>query len=143
MREDLQIGVMTALSTLTAPGVIAPRGVDERFDEALTLIYRILFLLFAESRDLVDDAEWLANQLHELMPTEPEVAGLLALIQLHRAGAPGEVRRARRSGFASGPGPREVESRGHCRCDPPTATRGPGTPSWSVSAAGGDRRLPR
>jgi predicted RNA polymerase sigma factor len=39
----------------------------------------------AESRVLVDDAEWLAALLHQLMPTEPEVAGLLALIQLHRA----------------------------------------------------------
>ena len=37
------------------------------------------------SRDLTDDAEWLAGLLHRLMPTEPEVAGLLALIQLHRA----------------------------------------------------------
>src|SRR5919205_876270 len=36
---------------------------------------------------LLDDAEWLANQLHELMPTEPEVTGLLALIRLHRARA--------------------------------------------------------
>jgi uncharacterized glyoxalase superfamily protein PhnB len=32
----------------------------------------------APSRDLVDDAEWLASLLHQLMPTEPEVAGLLA-----------------------------------------------------------------
>jgi len=53
VREDLQIGVMTALSTLTAPGVLGPGRADERFAEALTVIYRILFLLFAESRDLV------------------------------------------------------------------------------------------
>jgi RNA polymerase sigma-70 factor (ECF subfamily) len=39
----------------------------------------------AQSRDLVDDAEWLATLLHQLMPTEPEVTGLLALIRLHRA----------------------------------------------------------
>jgi predicted RNA polymerase sigma factor len=42
-----------------------------------------------QSRDLVDDAEWLASLLHQLMPTEPEVAGLLALIRLHRARAAG------------------------------------------------------
>jgi RNA polymerase sigma-70 factor (ECF subfamily) len=41
----------------------------------------------AQRRDLVDDAEWLAALLHGLMPTEPEVAGLLALIRLHRARA--------------------------------------------------------
>ena len=41
----------------------------------------------AQSRDLVDDAEFLATLLHKLMPTEPEVVGLLALIRLHRARA--------------------------------------------------------
>ncbi len=41
----------------------------------------------SQSRDLVDDAEWLASLLDGLMPTEPEVAGLLALIRLHRARA--------------------------------------------------------
>ena len=40
-----------------------------------------------QSRDLVGDAEWLAGLLHQLMPTEPEVTGLLALIRLHRARA--------------------------------------------------------
>ena len=65
----------------------------QRLTEVLTVIY----LLFnegylstsdlAESRDLVDDAEWLADLLHQLMPSEPEVIGLLALIRLHRARA--------------------------------------------------------
>jgi RNA polymerase sigma-70 factor (ECF subfamily) len=71
-----------------------PRDDDlpERLDEVLTVIY----LLFnegylsstaerAHSRDLVDDAEWLTALLHGLLPNEPEVAGLLALIRLHRA----------------------------------------------------------
>ncbi|HZX07268.1 RNA polymerase sigma factor, partial [Kribbella sp.] len=64
----------------------------ERLTEVLTVIY----LLFNEgylsstaerthSRDLVDDAEWLTALLHGLLPNEPEVAGLLALIRLHRA----------------------------------------------------------
>jgi RNA polymerase sigma factor (sigma-70 family) len=62
-----------------------------RLPEVLAVIYLLLnegYLATAEqteSRDLVDDAEWLARQLYDLMPTEPEVAGLLALIQLHRA----------------------------------------------------------
>ena len=47
VREDLQAGVMTALASLTAPGVLAPHATSERFDEALTIIYRVLFLLFA------------------------------------------------------------------------------------------------
>jgi RNA polymerase sigma-70 factor (ECF subfamily) len=63
-----------------------------RLAEVLAAIY----LLFNEgylssgsehpqSRDLVDDAGFLAALLHNLMPTEPEVAGLLALIRLHQA----------------------------------------------------------
>jgi predicted RNA polymerase sigma factor len=64
-----------------------------RLSELLAVIYLLLnegYLSTAEqaqSRDLVDDAEWLASLLHQLMPTEPEVAGLLALIRLHRARA--------------------------------------------------------
>jgi RNA polymerase sigma factor (sigma-70 family) len=64
-----------------------------RLNEVLAVIYLLLnegYLSTAEqaqSRDLVDDAEWLASLLHQLMPTEPEVAGLLALIRLHRARA--------------------------------------------------------
>jgi RNA polymerase sigma factor (sigma-70 family) len=65
-----------------------------RLAEVLAVIYLLCnegYLSTAEqaqSRDLVDDAEWLASLLHQLMPTEPEVAGLLALIRLHRARAP-------------------------------------------------------
>jgi RNA polymerase sigma factor (sigma-70 family) len=68
-----------------------PEDLNARLTEVLAVIYLLLnegYLSTAEhaqSRDLVDDAEWLAGLLHELMPTEPEVTGLLALIRLHRA----------------------------------------------------------
>ena len=68
---------------------------DDELGQRLTDVLAVIYLLFnegylstaerAQARDLVDDAEWLASLLHELMPTEPEVAGLLALIRLHRA----------------------------------------------------------
>ncbi|WUJ69610.1 sigma-70 family RNA polymerase sigma factor [Kribbella soli] len=69
---------------------------DDELPERLTEVLTVIYLLFnegylsstaerAHSRDLVDDAEWLTALLHGLLPTEPEVAGLLALIRLHRA----------------------------------------------------------
>lgn len=70
---------------------------DDELAERLTGVLTVIYLLLnegylstseqAQSRDLVDDAEWLASLLDQLMPTEPEVAGLLALIRLHRARA--------------------------------------------------------
>jgi len=64
----------------------------------LAEVLAVIYLLFNEGylssgghqaryRDLTDDAEFLAALLHDLMPTEPEAAGLLALIRLHRARA--------------------------------------------------------
>ena len=70
---------------------------DDEFPARLSEVLRVIYLLLnegylstsdqAQSRNLVDDAEWLATLLHQLMPAEPEVAGLLALIRLHRARA--------------------------------------------------------
>jgi RNA polymerase sigma factor (sigma-70 family) len=68
-----------------------PDELNARLGEVLAVIYLLLNEGYlstvekAQSRDLVDDAQWLATLLHQLMPTEPEVAGLLALIKLHRA----------------------------------------------------------
>lgn len=55
VREDLQHGVVNALHAISsiANRRAAGRPTDLVFDESLTLVYRILFLLFAESRQLV------------------------------------------------------------------------------------------
>jgi RNA polymerase sigma factor (sigma-70 family) len=69
---------------------------SEELAERLAEVLAVIYLLFNEGylasngdapqhRDLVDEAEWLASVLDSLMPTEPEVTGLLALIRLHRA----------------------------------------------------------
>ena len=69
---------------------------DDELAARLTEVLTVIYLLFNEgylattapaSRDLAEDAEWLASLLYQLMPAEPEVAGLLALIRLHRARA--------------------------------------------------------
>ncbi|HEX5995431.1 MAG TPA: RNA polymerase sigma factor [Jiangellales bacterium] len=80
---------------------ITDAGIPYRIPDAdelggrLTEVLAVIYLLFNEgylstsdrvqSHDLVEQAEWLARLLHRLMPTEPEVAGLLALIRLHQA----------------------------------------------------------
>jgi RNA polymerase sigma factor (sigma-70 family) len=69
----------------------APDQLAERLGEVLAVVY----LLFNEGylatagaparRDLADDAEWLARLVARMLPDEPEAAGLLALLRLHRA----------------------------------------------------------
>ena len=53
VRGDLQVGVLQALSAIRP--VLSPtsRKASDAFSEALTIVYRVLFLLFAESRALV------------------------------------------------------------------------------------------
>jgi len=71
-----------------------PDEFGARLDEVLGVVY----LLFNEGyltssareparHDLVATAQWLAALLHRLMPREPEVLGLRALMMLHQARA--------------------------------------------------------
>ncbi|CCF62430.1 RNA polymerase sigma factor [Nocardia cyriacigeorgica] len=69
---------------------------DEELGERLSEVLAVIYLLFNEGylatdhtggRDLAADAEWLATLTDRLLPGEPEVMGLLALIRLHRARA--------------------------------------------------------
>lgn len=53
VHAGLQAGVDTALASLTRVLRRQARHAPAAFDEALTLVYRLLFLLFAESRALV------------------------------------------------------------------------------------------
>jgi RNA polymerase sigma factor (sigma-70 family) len=83
---------------IAAAGVPYRVPADDELGERLGDVLAVTYLLFNEGylcssgdrpqrRDLSDDAEWLAALLARLMPTEPEVLGLLALIRLHRARA--------------------------------------------------------
>ena len=89
--------ITRAKRKITEAGIPYRIPPDDELGARLTEVLAVIYLLFnegylstaerAQARDLVDDADWLASLLHELMPTEPEVAGLLALIRLHRARA--------------------------------------------------------
>ena len=78
--------------------VPAPDDLVARVNEVLTVIY----LIFNEGylateggepirRDLARDAEWLATLLMRLLPAEPEVMGLVALIRLQLARWPARL----------------------------------------------------
>jgi RNA polymerase sigma-70 factor (ECF subfamily) len=71
---------------------------DDELAQRLSGVLAVIYLLFNEGyltsagdrpqrRDLTGDAEWLAGLLARLLPAEPEVGGLVALIRLHRARA--------------------------------------------------------
>jgi RNA polymerase sigma-70 factor (ECF subfamily) len=89
--------ITRAKRKITDAGIPYRMPADDELSARLTEVLAVIYLLLnegylataerAQSRDLVDGAEWLASLLHQLMPTEPEVAGLLALIRLHRARA--------------------------------------------------------
>ena len=89
--------ITRAKRKITDAGIPYRIPADDELGARLTEVLAVIYLLFnegylctaerAQSRDLVDDADWLASLLHGLMPTEPEVGGLLALIRLHRARA--------------------------------------------------------
>jgi RNA polymerase sigma factor (sigma-70 family) len=87
--------ITRAKRKITDAGIPYRIPADDELAPRLTEVLTVIYLLFnegylataeqAQSADLAGDAEWLATLLHQLMPTEPEVAGLLALIRLHRA----------------------------------------------------------
>ena len=89
--------ITRAKRKITDAGIPYRVPADDELASRLTEVLTVIYLLFNEgylataspppSRDLAEDAEWLASLLYELMPAEPEVAGLLALIRLHRARA--------------------------------------------------------
>jgi RNA polymerase sigma-70 factor (ECF subfamily) len=69
-----------------------------RLSEVLAVLYLVFnegYLASAgdrpERRELARDAEWLTSLLARLMPDEPEVLGLLALMRLHLARADARV----------------------------------------------------
>jgi RNA polymerase sigma-70 factor (ECF subfamily) len=83
-RKIVEAGIPFALPT--------GDDVTARLDEVLTSLYVMYNEGYlsagptaSQRADLATDAEWLASLLVQLLPEEPEVIGLLALIQLQQA----------------------------------------------------------
>jgi RNA polymerase sigma factor (sigma-70 family) len=75
-------------------GIPDPDLLSDRLDAVLTVIYLVFnegYLASAGQtparHDLADQALWLNRLLHQLMPREPDVLGLLALLLLHQSRA--------------------------------------------------------
>jgi RNA polymerase sigma factor (sigma-70 family) len=92
---------------ITVAGIPYRVPADDELADRLAAVLAVIYLLFNEGylcsagetaarRDLTDDAQWLAELLAQLMPAEPEVLGLLALVRLHRARAAARFDRAGR-----------------------------------------------
>ena len=89
VRGDLQLGVVRALEALG-------RGATASRDEALVIVYRILFLLFAEARDLAPQGHPIYGRAYSVSRlvsdalSEPELhgswEGLAAITRLSRLG---------------------------------------------------------
>jgi RNA polymerase sigma factor (sigma-70 family) len=107
-------------------------GIDE-LARRLPGVLRVLYLIFTEGyaastgeellrADLTDEAIRLARILHRLLPAEPEVSGLLALLLLVDARR-GPHRRGRAAGPARRPRPGPVGRRPHRRGPRPAPRR--------------------
>lgn len=85
-----------AKQKIMAAGIPYRTPESEEWPERLTQVLRVIYLVFNEAYlttagnsvarlELAHDARWLAALLARLLPEEPEVIGLLALLQLHLA----------------------------------------------------------
>ncbi|MFB4303116.1 RNA polymerase sigma factor [Actinomadura sp. NTSP31] len=90
--------ITRAKRKIAAAGIPYRVPSDAELPDRLGQVLTVVYLLFNEgylssagdrprAAHLADDAEWLAAQLAWLMPKQPEVLGLLALIRLHQARA--------------------------------------------------------
>ncbi|GAC1656923.1 MAG: RNA polymerase sigma factor [Candidatus Dormibacteraceae bacterium] len=88
--------IVRAKRKIVAAGIPYRIPVPEELGARLAEVLGVLYLMFnegylasggerAQRRDLSQDAEWLTALLARLIPAEPEVMGLLALMRVHLA----------------------------------------------------------
>ncbi|NNE11815.1 MAG: RNA polymerase sigma factor [Ilumatobacter sp.] len=91
--------IVRAKAKLKSAGIPYRVPVGHELPDRLRAVLRVIYLVYNEAYlsaaadepmrvDLAEEAIRLGRQLHELMPDEPEVAGLLALMLVEHARAP-------------------------------------------------------
>lgn len=90
--------IVRAKRKIVADGIALRPPEAHELPDRLGEVLAVLYVVFNEGylasgpgratrRDLADEAEWLTSLVAKLMPDEPEVLGLLALMRLHLARA--------------------------------------------------------
>ena len=146
--------IVRAKKTLAAAGVPfeVPTGADRA--ARLASVLEVVYLIFNEGYSATAGDDWvrpelcadalrLGRSLAALVPDEPEVHGLVALMEIQASRVRARVGPDRRAGAAAGPGPRPLGPPAHHPRAGGAAPRGGARRVGAVRAAGADRRLPR
>ena len=122
---------------------------------ACASVLEVIYLVFNEGyaasagedwvrRDLCEEALRLGRVLAELAPEEPEVHGLVALMEIQASRLRRPPRPRRRAGAAARPGPRPLgPAADRARAAGAGASRSAAGPARPLRPAGRDRGLPR
>ena len=146
--------LLRARKTLADAGAPVRVPDPDELADRLAQVLAVVYLFFNEGylassgrqparRDLAAQAIALTRTLHRLMPREPEVLGLLALLLLHESRAAARFDGWGRLIRLQGPGPFALEQRPRRRGDAAARPCDGDAPAGAVPGAGGDRRAAR